>query len=305
LALVFGNQREWLASPAVVVMLWGAVLLLGLFAWRVITVPKLIDLRIFQDINYCISTLILSSVLFFLFMVFAIVPRFLTVVVNNTIENYGSAFLPFAAVTTLTGLMVTPGVSPHLIAASIPAKKRLSTAAIFAFACTALWMAYTSSQQSNTNISLQLMAVGACFALINCLEIQMAFSTMPAALMTSASSVLFFCTNLSKALSGAVSSIILTINTQGTWERFREQLHPNNPALEAFQAPLQGVPSGIAGKGWSQASLALINKAIAQQAEVVSFINIATMVGLVLLALCALPQLHRSANGRAEPHHTP
>ena len=33
-----------------------------------------------------------------------------------------------------TGVMVTPGVSPHLIAKAIPAKKKLCTAAIFCFA---------------------------------------------------------------------------------------------------------------------------------------------------------------------------
>jgi len=124
IGLEFGNQREWLASPLLAVMLVSAALLLALFAWRVIQVPKLIDLRIFQDINYCISALILSSVLFFLFMIFAIVPRFLVVVVNNTIENYAWTFMPFVLTTVITGLMVTPGVSPRLIAAKISAKKK-------------------------------------------------------------------------------------------------------------------------------------------------------------------------------------
>ncbi len=305
MALVVGNQREWLASPAFVVMLWGAVLLIGLFAWRVVAVPKLIDLRIFQDINYCISTFILTLLLFFLFMVFTIVPRFLAVVVDNTIANYAWVFIPFAATTTLTGLMVTPGLSPYLLATTINAKKRLCTAAIFAFGCTALWMAHTSAQQSNANLTLQLMAVGVCFALINCLEIQMSFATMAAELMTSASSVLFFCTNLSKALSGAVSAAILTITSQGSWERFREQLHPSNPALQAYQSPLDGHARGITDGTWSQGSLELIHKAVAKQVEVVSFINIATMVGLVLLVLCGLPQLHRGAAARAPLDRTP
>ena len=87
LSLVVGNQREWFNSPTYVVMLWSSILLIGLFAWRVVAVPKLINLRIFQDINYCISVVNLTSVMFFLFMVFAIVPRFLKVVLSNTIEN--------------------------------------------------------------------------------------------------------------------------------------------------------------------------------------------------------------------------
>ena len=305
LSLVVGNQREWFESGTYVVMLWSALLLISLFAWRVARVPKLINLRIFQDINYCISTVNLSSVMFFLFMVFAIVPHFLIVVVDNTIENYAWTFLPFVATTVITGVMVTPGVSPQLIAPRIADKKKLCAAAILAFACTALWMAQTSAQQSNTNITVQLMAVGVCFALINCLEIQMSFSTMPAELMTSASSVLFFCTNISKALSGGVSAALATATSQGSWERFREQLEAGNPALLPFQQPLQEQASGITAAEWSQGSLQLIEHSIRQQVDVVTFINIASMVGIVLLALCALPLLHRSATAENQSSQTP
>lgn len=304
-SLVVGNQREWFQSATYTVLLALAILLLALFGWRVVRVPKLINLRIFQDINYCISALILSSVMFFLFMVFAIVPRFLTVVLDNTIENYAWTFIPFVACVVVAGAMVTPGVSPHLIAATIPAKKRLASTGIVLFALSALWMANTCAQQDNTNVTLQLMAMGLCFALINCMEIQMSFATMPATLMTSASSVLFFCTNLAKALSGGVSSAILTVSSQGSWERFREQTYSSNPALEGFQQPLSGHPLGLSGDQWSQGSLELINAAIAKQAEVVSFINITTMVGLVLLALCALPQLHRSPDAADTPKLPP
>ena len=305
LSLVVGNQREWFQSATYVVMLWSSLLLIGLFGWRTVSVPKLINLRIFQDINYCVSTVNLSSVMFFLFMIFAIVPHFLVTVVDNTIENYAWAFVPFVASTILTGLMVTPGASPYLIARSIAAKKKLCAAAIFSFALTALWMAYTSAQQNNSNITVQLIAVGACFALINCLEIQMSFSTMPAELMTSASSVLFFCTNISKALSGGVSSAISTVSSQGSWERFREQTFAAHGAMDSYQLPLRGHPLGIQGDLWSQGSLELIDKAIAKQVAVVTFINIATMVGLVLLVLSVLPQLHRSPKAPAKTGEGP
>jgi DHA2 family multidrug resistance protein len=135
--------------------------------------------------------------------------------------------------------------------------------------------------------------------LINCLEIQMSFSTMAAELMTSASSVLFFCTNISKALSGGVSAAIITATSQGSWERFREQLDSSNPALQPFLNPLSGHDSGITAESWSQGSLELIDNLINRQVEVVSFINIASMVGVVLLVLSVLPLLHRSSEEHA------
>ena len=266
----------------------------GSFGWRIVTKPKLIDTRIFKDINYCIGLVNLSSVVFFLFMVFALVPRFLMIATNNTIENYAITFLPFVAAAIATGILITPRISPYLIAENPRHKKWLCSSGILAFAFTALWIANTNSQQSNDNIGLQLLCVGACFAVITGMEIQMALTTMAAELMVSASSVLFFCTNISKAISGGVSNAILTVTTQGSWTRFREHIYSSNPAMEPFLQPFQGHSAGITGSSWSQGSLELINKEIARQAEVVAFINIATTAGLVLLLLCALPLLHRS-----------
>ena len=130
------------------------------------------------------------------------------------------------------------------------------------------------------------------------MEIQMALTTMSAELLVSASSILFFGTNIAKALSGGVASAIFTVTSEGSWTRFREQIHPSNTALEPFLQQLHGHSQGITGAMWSQGSLELINKEIARQAEVVSYINIATMVGFVLLLLCVLPLFHRPAETR-------
>ena len=295
LSLIVGNQREWFDDPLYIVMLWTSILLLGLFAWRMATKPKLIDPRIFQDINYCVGVTTLSLVAFFLFMIFALVPRFLVIATKNTIDNYGLTFIPFAFAGVIAGAFASPGISPLVLAKTIPQKKKVCSAAIFAFALNSLWMANTNSQQYNINIGIQLVIIATCFALIACMEIQMSLTTMSPELLVSASSVLFFGTNIAKALSGGVTSAIFTATSEGSWTRFREQIHPSNTALEPFLKQLHGHAQGITGANWSQGSLELINKEIARQAEVVSYINIATLVGIVLLLLCALPFLHRSA----------
>ena len=202
LSLVVGNQREWFADAVYVLMLWTSIIFLGLFGWRIMTKPKLIDTRIFKDINYCISLVNLSSILFFLFMTFAIIPRFLTIATNNTIENYAITFIPFVAAAIGTGILTTPKISPCLIGRNTSQKKWICSAGILSFALTSLWLAQTNSQQSNENIGLQLICVGICFAIVLSMEVQMALTTMAPELMVSAGSVLFFCTNISKAISG-------------------------------------------------------------------------------------------------------
>ena len=134
-------------------------------------------------------------------MVFALVPRFLVIATNNTIENYALTFIPFSFAAIITGAFASPGISPLVLAKTIPQKKKICSAAIFGFALNSLWMANTNSQQYNINIGIQLVIVASCFALIACMEIQMSLTTMPPELLVSASSVLFFGTNIARIYS--------------------------------------------------------------------------------------------------------
>jgi DHA2 family multidrug resistance protein len=72
-------------------------------------------------------------------------------------------------------------------------------------------------------------------------------------------------------------------------------------AIADFQLPLQShVQQGIEGGSWSQASLEIINHAISQQAEVITYINTATLTGWLLLAFGLLPFLHREGKAGRE-----
>ena len=73
-------------------------------------------------------------------------------------------------------------------------------------------MAQTSSQQSNANITIQMMVV--VLLRPSHPEIQMSFSTMAAELMTSASSVLFFAPLL-QSFQVVRSGAILTATSEG------------------------------------------------------------------------------------------
>ena len=65
-------------------------------------------------------------------------------------------------------------------------------------------------------------------------------------------------------------------------------------AIANFQLPLQNhLQKGIEGGSWSEASLEIINHVISQQAEVITYINTATLTGWLLLGFGLLPFLHR------------
>jgi DHA2 family multidrug resistance protein len=293
LSLAWGNQHEWFQSPFYCIQLSLSLISIILFFVRLSSAPPLLNPKVFQDINFCISTANLTLILFAVFLVFNIVPTFMIKVVGNTVGTYAGPFSCFSLACVATTFLFAPGINPHAIGSNITQRKISSNIGVFGFGLTALWMAQTNAMQSNNNLTIQLILLGISFGLI-LNELLMCFATMPAELTTTASAVNFFGTNIAKSLSGGLSGAISTASSQGSWERFRMEVGVSQEAIADFQLPLQNhLQQGIEGGSWSQASLEIINHAISQQAEVITYINTATLTGWLLLAFGLLPFLHR------------
>ncbi|MDB4654802.1 MFS transporter [bacterium] len=297
MSLVYGNQKEWFQSSTYIIAVWTSVLLIGFFFWRLSKGPPLINPKIFNDINYCVSLINLSVILFFVFMIFGTVPGFMMQVMGNTIGSYSIPFA-FFSLGTVTGVyLTTPIINPFYIGRTLLQKKIISSLGILIFATAALWISGTNSLQDNQTLTKQLFMLGFGLGFI-IMELQLCFKTMPAELMTGASAVSFFCTNITKAISGGISQALITTSSQGSWDRFRSQIFESNTALEIFQAPFLNINSGITTDTWSQASLEVINEAISKQVDVISIINLSTTAGLILIPLSLLPFLHKEASAK-------
>ena len=302
-SLVVGNQQEWFQSGFYIILLTFSLIHIVLFFIRFAGSPPLLNPKVFSDINFVISCSNITMILFAVFLIFAIVPHFMELVIGNTVGTYATPFVFFAIASTATIYLFAPGINPYYIARSIKTRRIFSSIGTVGFGLTALWMAHTTSNQSNQNLTLQLISLGCCFGLIFN-ELLMAFATVPAELTTTASAVNFFGTNFAKSIAGGVSGAIQTASTQGSWERFRSHIQSDSIGLEAFTAPLKNhMIEGIHSSQWSQASLELINHSLAKQAEVVSYINQATLTGFLLIGFGILPFLHREAKDK--PHQTP
>ena len=302
-SLVVGNQHEWFQSGFYIILLTFSLIHIVLFFIRFAGSPPLLNPKVFGDINFVISCSNITMILFAVFLIFAIVPHFMELVIGNTVGTYATPFVFFAIASTATIYLFAPGINPHYIARSIKIRRIFSSIGTVGFGLTALWMAHTTSNQSNQNLTLQLISLGCCFGLIFN-ELLMAFATVPAELTTTASAVNFFGTNFAKSIAGGVSGAIQTASTQGSWERFRSHIQSDSIGLEAFTEPLKNhMIEGINNSQWSQASLELINHSLAKQAEVVSYINQATLTGFLLIGFGILPFLHREAKDK--PQQTP
>ena len=299
ISLIYGNQHEWFQSNAYILLLAISIVGIILFFIRFSESPPLLNPKVFSDINFVISSINISVILFSVYLIFAIVPGFMVGVTQNTIATYSGPFFLFSAASTITIYIFAPGINPHYFARTVKSRRVMSSMGIVGFGLTSLWMAQTSSAQSNHTITIQLILLGISFGLFFH-EFLMAFATIPAELATTASSITLFGGNLAKVFGGALSGGIDTVSTQGSWERFRSHISQTSIGLENFQAPLNNqMIEGIHAHNWNQASLDMINYSLSQQAAVVSYINQATLTGCVLICCGVLPFLHRERQDKA------
>jgi len=293
ISLIYGNQHEWLESNTYITLLAVSIVALVLFLIRFSSSPPLLNPKVFSDINFVISSINISVIMFSVYLIFAILPGFMIDATQNTIMTYSGPFFLFSAASTITVYLFAPGINTHYLARTVKARRVMSSLGVTGFGLTSIWMAQTSSAQSNQTITIQLIFLGISFGFFFH-EFLMAFATVPAELATTASSIALFGGNLAKVFGGALSGSINTLSTQGSWERFRNHISQTSIGLENFQGPLQNqMIEGIHAQNWNQASLDIINHSLAQQAAVVSYINQATLTGCLLICFGVLPFLHR------------
>jgi DHA2 family multidrug resistance protein len=293
ISLIYGNQHEWLESNTYITLSAVSIVALVLFLIRFSSSPPLLNPKVFSDINFVISSINISVIMFSVYLIFAILPGFMIDATQNTIMTYSGPFFLFSAASTITVYLFAPGINTHYLARTVKARRVMSSLGVTGFGLTSIWMAQTSSAQSNQTITIQLIFLGISFGFFFH-EFLMAFATVPAELATTASSIALFGGNLAKVFGGALSGSINTLSTQGSWERFRNHISQTSIGLENFQGPLQNqMIEGIHAQNWNQASLDIINHSLAQQAAVVSYINQATLTGCLLICFGVLPFLHR------------
>ena len=162
--------------------------------------------------------------MFSAYLIFAILPGFMIDVTQNTILTYSGPFFLFTLASTMTVYAFAPGINTHYFARTVKSRRVMSSMGVIGFGLTSIWMAQTSSAQSNQTITIQLIFPGISFGFFFH-KFLMAVATVPAELATTASSIALFGGNLAKVFGGALSGGIDTVSTQGSWERFRSHIN--------------------------------------------------------------------------------
>ena len=163
ISLIYGNQHEWFQSKTYVFLLAISIIGLILFFIRFSSSPPLLNPKVFSDINFVISSINISVILFSVYLIFAIVPEFMISVTHNTIATYSGPFFLFSAASTITIYIFAPGINTHYLARTVKSRRVMSSLGVIGFGLTSLLMAQTSSAQSNQTITIQLILLGISF----------------------------------------------------------------------------------------------------------------------------------------------
>ena len=158
-----GNQQEWFQSGFYIILLTFSLIHIVLFFIRFAGSPPLLN-PVFSDINFVISCPI-STILFAVFLIFAIVPHFMELVIGNLVGTYATPFVFFAIASTATiypfaqALISTTSPAASKLAESFPASALLALASLLC--------GWLTQPQPKQELDPALISLGCCFGLIN------------------------------------------------------------------------------------------------------------------------------------------
>lgn len=281
-----GNELDWFESNQISILaLIAAIGLLFFSCWNAYSRHPVVDFTFFKDRNFTVATL-LSGVGFLLFFGSIIIqPLWLQVRENYTPVWAGVTVAPFGIFT----IILSPIIGRNI--------HRLDARALASFSFIILAMSYFWTSHFNADVSLGhiimpriLQGLGLAFFFIPLITI--ALSEIPNDRLSSASGVF----NFVRLISGGGIGTALFVNFWTRWETFYHArlgesvtIYSNNSieALQNFQQ--MGIETPEAYE--------LLNKAVIQQASVLSINDLFWLSAWTVVFLIPIPWLCRRVKG--------
>jgi len=267
-----GERVDWFASPEIIIEF--GVLLSGMWMFMVhatSTEHPYIDLRLFKDRNYVLSTVVGLVVFTTLFAAMALIPPFAQNLLGYPVVTTGLILMPRGIGTMLT--MIVAGRFANKI------DPRMSISVGLAI------MAWSLFEMSKFDLQIDIWALtwtgfvqGLGMGLSMITLMTMAFSTLPPALRTEATGVYNLIRNLGGSIGISVAFTLLDRNGQIIHQSLAQHLTPYNQALSA--SPMITDLS-------STHDLVMLNGMVTRQASMIAFNNDFKL--MMILSLVAIP----------------
>lgn len=276
LVLDRGTEYGWYSSHfiliATIVSVLGYVFLL--FHARAKSGPGILDLTLFKDRNYLISSLVYGSVMFNMFGALTLQPMFTESFLNIPVLTTGLLLAPrgiAAAITMQLAGRLLNYTGPRLL---VLLGILLTTAGTWAmteynYNVGLWWLVWP--------IILQGFGMGLVFVPLTAL----AFATLPDERVTEASGLRQLIRTIASSVGTAASTAMLAHFSQQDWNRLGGHINLYNPALSGYLNGLHLSPKSAAGAS-------LLGRLLGQQSQMVSLVHVFAVFSFALLATLPL-----------------
>ncbi len=273
-----GELKDWFSSTEIWIAAAVAAISMYLFVVHMLTTRQapFISTALFKDRNFVTGNVIIFIVGLVLFATLALLPPLLQDLMNYPV--------------VLTGLVTVPRGVGMLIAMQIIGRLqaktdvRLIVAAGFALTAGSLWQMtgfYLQMDPSQVIWSGLIQGIGIAMVYVPLAAVT--FATLPAEHRNEGTAMFSLIRNIGSSIGIAGASVLLTRNTQILHARLAEDITPFGSGWNAGAAPA------------TPASLALLNHAVTDQAQMIAYNNDFKLMMLLTVGAIPLVALLRGA----------
>jgi DHA2 family multidrug resistance protein len=266
LVLDRGESKGWFQSPEIQVE--GALTIFALYMFIVhsaTSVRSFIDVRLFQDRTYVVSTIIMTLIFIVYYGSMVLTPQMLQQELGYPVLTAGLIMAP-RGVGTIGAIMISGRLRKWI------GPKQMIGAGLFISGVSLYWMSGWNLMTSAKTIIIMGLIQGAGSGLINVPITTIAFATLSNELRTEAAGFYNLARNIGSAIGVSVAASQLVESTQ-----------LNHSYLAGFFTPFRhmAMPHGAA-------AMAMLNLGLTQQAAMIAFINIFWLLGILCVAIIPL-----------------
>jgi DHA2 family multidrug resistance protein len=269
LVLDRGESKGWFQSGEI--QLEAALTIFALYMFVVhsaTTTRSFIDIRLFQDQTYVVSTVIMTLIFVVYYGSMVLTPQMLQQEFGYPVLTAGLIMAP-RGVGTIAAIMVSGRLRQWV------GPKQMIGFGLFVSGASLYSMSGWNLMTSPQTIIIMGLIQGAGSGLINVPITTIAFATLGNDLRTEAAGFYNLARNIGSAIGVSIAASQLVESTQA-----------NHSHLAQFFTPFQhmSMPHGLSGA----AGMKILNLGLTQQAAMVAFINIFWLLGILCIAIIPL-----------------
>lgn len=283
-----GNDKDWFASPMIVILgVIALVSLVFLVVWELTDRHPIVDLSLFKSRNFTVGVIALSMGMLGFFGISVVFPLWLQLTLNYTATWAGLATAPVG----ILAFLLSPLIGRNINRLEL---RSVVTFSFIVFAATAYWFTLFNNQASFGSLVWPRLVMGIA---IPCFFIplnQMILSGMSGNQVASASGLANFFRTIASSVSTALTVTLWQHRSEYHHAILAENINHASPAANSYINTVQA--TGIS----DQAGWALIDRVVTQEALTLAVNDVFWVFAILFLAMIPILWFAKPPFGNTE-----